>query len=663
MEQRPNIPGGPSSLIYISPNFAERTLDERRDDAVAVTRRGSRRKVIPMITRYAVDNFKAFATTQPISIRPITLIFGANSSGKSSFIHSLLLAHEGIHMDNFDPHFTRLGGKSVDLGGFSRFVHKHETDNHIVFSFGLKVEEESYKYRFVPDKRSTRENVEKRLMSTELHYRLEVGPIPQHSPTVKRKPQLLHYRVRADGKALFSISAQDLAYPPQHVNTFNQTLYISDINFNHPVTLYLFKNIFERHGIIESEWNAFATQVVELLKALEVLPGDLSFPSETTNIYDDTFAINNAHLVSDRCSAVLQAVLQREEFQYFDLETYLDHLQRSSQKLRERQASDFEDDDLPVEEVKYSYASMPSIFEEFPELVEDESFIHELWEARNRGARIAQDVMDYMGELFRSTLRILTTELGSLQYLGPLRSYPDRIMQSEYGEDLSWRAVGGYAWQDVQNNESLRQKVNRWLGSDFMKTGYRLESRQLYVGEELLTEIERSDPSSTFSEVLRGITPAASELSLVDLKTGTRVSHRDIGVGVSQVLPVLATAYGSEQKLIMVEQPELHLHPGLQAQLGDVFIESALGSLKNQFLLETHSEHLILRIMRRIRETTDGTLPAGIPAIRPEDVTILYAESTPRGSVIRQIQLDDEGQLVDAWPGGFFEEGFQERFA
>jgi hypothetical protein len=616
-----------------------------------------------MLTRYAVNNFKAFATMQPISIRPITLIFGANSSGKSSLIHSLLLAHEGIQMENFDPHFTRLGGELVDLGGFSRFVHKHETDNHIVFSFGLKVEEEFYEHKSLPHKRSTRQDIEKRLMSTELHYRLEVGTIPHNSPTVKRKPQLLDYCIEADGEPLFSLSAQDLMYPPPHVTWLNQTLGISDINFNHPVMLDLFKNIFERYGIIESERNAFATRIVELLKALEFSAGDLSFSSEATNIYDDTFAIKNAHLVSDRCGAVLQAVLQRVEFQYFDLETYLNHLQRASQKLRERQASDFQDDDLPVEKATYSYATIPGILEEFPELVEDESFISELWEARNTGARIAQDVIDYVAELFRSTYGMLTTELGSLQYLGPLRSYPDRIMQSEYGEDLSWQAIGGYAWQAIKDDEGLREKVNRWLGSDFMKTGYRLESRQLYAGEELLTAIERSDPSSTFDEVLRGITPAASELSLVDLKTGTRVSHRDIGVGVSQVLPVLATAYGSEQKLIMVEQPELHLHPGLQAQLGDVFIESALGSLKNQFLLETHSEHLILRIMRRIRETTDGTLPAGIPAIRPEDVTILYAESTPKGSVVRQIQLDDEGQLVDAWPGGFFEEGFRERFA
>src|SRR2546427_12376514 len=86
-------------------------------------------------------------------------------------------------------------------------------------------------------------------------------------------------------------------------------------------------------------------------------------------------------------------------------------------------------------------------------------------------------------------------------------------------------------------------------------------------------------------------------------RSNTPVSHRDVGIGISQVLPVLVEAYGAENQIITIEQPEIHLHPALQAELGDVFITSALGDQRNTFILETHSEHLILRIMRRMRET------------------------------------------------------------
>ena len=152
-------------------------------------------------------------------------------------------------------------------------------------------------------------------------------------------------------------------------------------------------------------------------------------------------------------------------------------------------------------------------------------------------------------------------------------------------------------------------------------------------------------------------------LGLVDQRSGVQVNMRDVGFGVSQVLPVLVQTLVAENQVILTEQPELHLHPRLQAELGDVFIRSALGGAGNTFLLETHSEHLILRIMRRLRDTSRGTLPEGLPPVRPQDVSVVYVQPTNNGSIPLVMDLDEEGQLLTAWPNGFFEEGFHERFA
>jgi len=99
------------------------------------------------------------------------------------------------------------------------------------------------------------------------------------------------------------------------------------------------------------------------------------------------------------------------------------------------------------------------------------------------------------------------------------------------------------------------------------------------------------------------------ELVLIDDRNGVAVRPADVGVGISQVLPVLVAALyrgkSGAGRFLAVEQPELHIHPKLQVVLADLFIEqSGTGTMSDHtFLLETHSEHILLRVLRRIRET------------------------------------------------------------
>ena len=187
----------------------------------------------------------------------------------------------------------------------------------------------------------------------------------------------------------------------------------------------------------------------------------------------------------------------------------------------------------------------------------------------------------------------------------------------------------------------LKDKVNVWFKR--LDTGYKLDVLPL------------SSPKGEIKDVY--------SLLLSEQSTGVHVGLTDVGFGLSQVLPVIVQSVVSQGKTILIEQPEYHLHPRLQAELGDMFIESALGEQKNTFLIETHSEHLILRIMRRMRETFEGRLPEGMPPIKPEDVAVVYVEKDGDQSIIREMPLNERGELVKAWPGGFFEEGFREVMA
>jgi len=121
-----------------------------------------------------------------------------------------------------------------------------------------------------------------------------------------------------------------------------------------------------------------------------------------------------------------------------------------------------------------------------------------------------------------------------------------------------------------------------------------------------------------------------------------------MGEGVSQMLPIVAESLASrEGDCLLVEQPEIHLHPAAHAHLADLFIQMALGG--RQFIVETHSEHVLLRLRRRVAE---GKMPL-------EKVAILYVEKKGGCSSVRQLTLNDRGHYDD-WPEGFFDEAYQE---
>lgn len=84
-----------------------------------------------------VANFKAFGPSQRIPLRPITLLYGANSSGKSSVLHALALAHHAVETGDVDVHRTQIGGDSIDLGSFGQYVHQRQRQRQVELTFEI----------------------------------------------------------------------------------------------------------------------------------------------------------------------------------------------------------------------------------------------------------------------------------------------------------------------------------------------------------------------------------------------------------------------------------------------------------------------------------------------------------------------------------------------
>lgn len=550
-----------------------------------------------------LGNFKAFGATQRIPLKPLTLIFGPNSAGKSSIIHALALAHEAKRCGNLDAFRTELGGTSIDLGGFRQYVFRRQAANRV--EWAVEIEVAKLKGRLA----ELLAPVGALAVSTTFGVPLdnEGAAVPGATPS------LMAYEVEADGVTLLRMSRRR-----------DGPVKLDRLSTDHPVLRQVLKAIIEG-----------------TTTASELRPEDQSALDEAVNELVPSLAAEPGAFLPEgleRTSAALESPVAQQML--------------------------------------------------FPVSRGDR--------AGDLGAAVRFYLPRVLNELMGGLTEMIGGELDRLQYLGPLRSYPPRHLAFSEHDDANWRAGGGYAWDVLRRDAAVRDKVNRWLGSDWLQTPYTLQLRYLVAlqqmeeplvsgihaisGDHLTIEPDYdqgaepvgmsatiSDPEAEARRILQEILASGidrvAELVLSDGRTDTLVSHRDVGIGISQVLPVLVSAFGSENSIVAIEQPEIHLHPALQAELGDVFIEAALGGRGNTFLLETHSEHLILRLMRRIRETGDERLPEGLPPVRSEDVSILYVEPTKEGAVIRQLALDEDGSLIDNWPGGFFEEAFRERFA
>lgn len=154
--------------------------------------------------------------------------------------------------------------------------------------------------------------------------------------------------------------------------------------------------------------------------------------------------------------------------------------------------------------------------------------------------------------------------------------------------------------------------------------------------------------------------PAAVRLFLQD-GDGQKVDFQDVGSGIPFVLPILYVV--ACQGFVKVQQPELHLHPALQASLADVFVEELNRSGAGQFLIETHSEHILLRLLRRIRDTENGKSLADDMKIINKDVAIYYFDpKVTGGTIVTQQLVTPLGDFYTDWPRGFFMERNRDLF-
>ena len=534
-----------------------------------------------MLREYQLTNFKAFAGPETIPIRPITLIYGPNSSGKSSVLQSLLLLKQTLQEAENPEGLLLPKGNLVNLGGYREFVHRHDVSKSFSFKVLLEVDKQGVPEpfgRLVPNP----------LIETP-HLGLHVAfTYDEQTANVVFSSVELFLGDNLSPVAIYKPQKPDIS--GLAVSGFSGTI-LKLYNLNY--TYSFWKDWFDTYGQRITK-NVLA-EVKSHLKQRKSRAEQLQAPQHKQRL--------------EKLQKEIEQLMQlQKRFENYAFEEAIEDFSKANSYslIRCRNFLPVTSDSLRVEE-------LPD-----PE-------IRYLFQEHRR-----HWLPDILGVTLQ-TCSMLRRFLESLIYIGPLRDSPERIYILSDNSSQQVGKSGKMVSNILFRNPELLGQVNEQL-------------EHFGLGYELKVASYTNDETSELSDVFA--------LSLVDKYTGVNVSLQDVGFGISQVLPIIVQSMLSRNSTLLIEQPEIHIHPRLQAELGSLLAECIKPPFENQFIIETHSEHLMLRLQKLIRK---GEL-------KPEDISVIYVDRGTEGSKCLHLRLDEEGDFIDEWPDGFFEEDFNEIF-
>lgn len=499
-----------------------------------------------MISELRLTNFQGFKDTTKIPLAPITLIFGPNSSGKSSIIRSLLLFKQSTSSVARETDRFSFVDSDVDLGGFANVVHRHNVSEDI----GIGI-------TFTRTDKANR--------------------IPYGVDFAIREGDIIG-QVVVQGTTERMFASRESANSGEFTLTFD-----NDPDSNDRLILDYSKS--RGFETIYAAFGEFSKRRVS--------------PRSRAATGDDP-----EENVDEVSSEVLKSILLSTEFTRKNLYVSV----------------------RPSRQFGFSKATENS--EDWEEIEDRRAFLFRR----------------FLDELLSNHVRRLDNNLRSITHLAGLRVIPDRFSNMGSSTNKITADASNIVTMLGSSSEVVKE-TSKWLS-------------RLTNGAYELEVIKMNGRSIDFLGDV-------GSLVLRDTRLNTTTTFKDVGVGLSQVLPIIAALVQSSaakakktplalrialtdaQPTLLLEQPELHLHPKMQAELADLLIERSLAKSPDgpQIVMETHSENIILRMQRRIRE---GKIPASM-------VSVVYVDRDPDSGIsrVKVLPLDDNGEFLAAWPEDF----------
>ncbi len=225
-------------------------------------------------------------------------------------------------------------------------------------------------------------------------------------------------------------------------------------------------------------------------------------------------------------------------------------------------------------------------------------------------------------------------------YLGPARVHPKRNYhwEGDHPEDIG-------RWGDKAIDALLSARVD--------KRTIQREEKEISIEDRISEWLREMDLAHSFILERTGSPSEKNyDVRIQKREHGPKVTLADMGYGLSQFLPVLVLCYYAPKgSTLILEQPGIHLHPKVQSQLADLLIE-VVNERNLQILVESHSEHFLNRLQRRIAEED----------ITPDKTALYFCRNDEGVSTIEKLKMDEFGNIAN-WPENFFGDEMGDLFA
>lgn len=517
------------------------------------------------------ENYKAFIKGS-IEFKPITILLGANSVGKSSIIQLLLMLQQTATVKNvYDRSLFKLNGNNVSMGDNINLIRNHDMRYQFGMTFGFTTDFGRYFSMKIKDQFFN----------------------------------ILDY-VSLFSKAEFKLSHREM-----------NSMYKDDIR----IALNNLKDV------VTGQNNRWADAVKNITDNIDEYLMTFEYLSAVTEYLNGngTMSVN----VVSKCSSSAKSKMHNINLDRISVcagGKIIIGIRRKSSKNFTLESSFFSDtakNFLNSNNVKRSLKkAVPDLSGNLFSLFKKSSFFSSLGQFEDKSCQSYFILMSlFMLSVAMNNVKEAFSET-NINYVSPLRAYPKRFYFLDRTSITgSLDTLDGDSLTELlKENAILKDNVNKWLDHFDLKI-------DVEAVEDIIHKLKVN-------------------------QNGLSLDITDVGFGISQILPVIVQGFfTSPGSLTVIEQPEVHLHPKMQADLGDLFIDIAMPKSENgerdyakSLLIETHSEYLLKRIRRRIA-TND---------ISSNDVAIYMVKLDKESncSIIEKINIENNGAFE--WPEEFY---------